>query len=54
MDWIVGGEMMQGDLRRDIALLLVARVVVRLVCATDGCRAIVIADHLDLYCGCSC
>jgi hypothetical protein len=53
MDWIVGGEMMQGDLRRDIALLLVARVVVRLVCAADRGGAVVVADHLDLHRGCA-
>jgi hypothetical protein len=46
--------MMQGDLRRNIALLLVARVVVRLVCAANGGGAVVVADHLDLYCGRPC
>lgn len=41
------------DLRRNIALLLVARAVVRLVCAANGGGAVVVADDLDLHRGCA-
>jgi hypothetical protein len=45
---------MQGYLRRDIALLLIARAVVRLVCAADGGGAVVVADDLNLNGGRPC
>ena len=49
-----GIHVLQEHLRRNITLLLVARAVVRLVCAANGGGAVVVADHLDLDCGCAC
>ena len=46
-------HVLQEHLRRNITLLLVACAVVRLVGAADGGGAVVVADHLNLHCGCA-